>query len=55
VVAVDRPLARTAADLRARHRRLRLPDAVALATALTRRAQFLTLDRDLQQVAARQR
>ncbi|MGI8413728.1 MAG: type II toxin-antitoxin system VapC family toxin [Solirubrobacteraceae bacterium] len=52
VVDVDRLLARTAADLRARHRRLRLPDAVALATALTRGAQFLTLDRDLQQIVA---
>jgi predicted nucleic acid-binding protein len=55
VVDVDRVLARTAADLRARHRRLRLPDAVALATALARDAQFLTLDRDLQQIAAEER
>jgi predicted nucleic acid-binding protein len=55
VVDVDRVLARTAADLRARHRRLRLPDAVAMATALARDAQFLTLDRDLQQIAAQER
>jgi predicted nucleic acid-binding protein len=55
VVDVDRVLARTAADLRAGHRRLRLPDAVALATALARDAQFLTLDRDLQQIAAQER
>lgn len=52
VVDIDRSLARTAAQLRARHRRLRLPDAVAPATALQRNAQLLTLDRDLQQIAA---
>ncbi len=54
VVDVDRPLARTAAELRARHRRLRLPDAVALATALSRDAQLLTLEKDLQQISAQE-
>jgi predicted nucleic acid-binding protein len=54
VVAVDRSLARVAAELRARHRRLRLPDAVALATALRRDARLLTLDRDLQQIAVKE-
>ena len=54
VIDVDRPLARTAAELRARHRRLRLPDAVALATALSRNAQLLTLDRDLEQISAQE-
>ncbi|MEO8969876.1 MAG: PIN domain-containing protein [Solirubrobacteraceae bacterium] len=55
VVDVDRQLARTAAELRARHRRLRLPDAVALATALSRDAQLLTLDKHLQQISAQER
>lgn len=55
VVDVDRALARAAAELRARHRRLRLPDAIALAAALTRGAEVLTLDRDLQQIAAKER
>jgi predicted nucleic acid-binding protein len=54
VVDVDRPLAHTAAELRARHRRLRLPDAVALATALSRGAQLLTLDKDLQQISTQE-
>ncbi len=54
VIDIDRSLARAAADLRAHHRRLRLPDAVALATALARDAEFLTLDRDLQRIAAQQ-
>jgi predicted nucleic acid-binding protein len=54
-VDVDRVLARRAAELRARHRRLPLPDAVALATALARRCEFLTLDRDLQEIAAQER
>ncbi len=55
VVSVDQALARTAAQMRARHRRLRLPDAVALATALHRDAPLLTLDHDLQQIAADER
>lgn len=55
VIDVDRPLARFAADLRARNRPLRLPDAIAPATALTRDAQFLTLDRSLQQVGTKER
>jgi predicted nucleic acid-binding protein len=52
VVGVDRRLARTAAELRARHRRLRLPDVVVLATARSRDAQLLTLDTDLRQISA---
>jgi predicted nucleic acid-binding protein len=52
VIEIDRSLARTAAELRARHRRLRLPDAVALATALQRNARLVTLDNDLQRIAA---
>jgi predicted nucleic acid-binding protein len=54
VVDVDRALARHAAQLRARHTALRLPDALALATALTTDAQFLTLDRGLQRIADRE-
>ncbi|MGH2869571.1 MAG: type II toxin-antitoxin system VapC family toxin [Solirubrobacteraceae bacterium] len=55
VIVVDRLLARAAAGLRARHRAVRLPDAIALATALTRDAEFLTLDRDLQRIATKER
>jgi predicted nucleic acid-binding protein len=55
VVDIDRPLARFAAQLRARHIALRLPGALALATALTADAQLLTLDRSLQRIADRER
>jgi predicted nucleic acid-binding protein len=51
VVDVDRPLARAAARLRARHSSLRLPDAVALAAALAANAKLLTLDRRLKRIA----
>jgi len=44
VIAVDRQLARRAAQLRARHRSLRLGDALSLATALRHDAQLVTLD-----------
>jgi predicted nucleic acid-binding protein len=53
VVPVDRATARRAAELRAAHRALRLPDALVLATALEIPAELLTLDEDLRQVAAR--
>jgi predicted nucleic acid-binding protein len=55
VVDVDRALARHAAQLRARHKGLRLPDALALATALAADAALLTLDRSLQRIADRER
>jgi predicted nucleic acid-binding protein len=55
VADVDRAVARRAAQLRARHRALRLPDALSLATALARDAELLTLDRTLQRVADRER
>lgn len=55
VVDVDRALARRAAQLRARHSALRLPDALALATALTADAELLTLDRGLQRIVDRER
>jgi predicted nucleic acid-binding protein len=51
VVPVDRALARRAAGLRARHPKLRLPDALSLATALSLRAEFATFDRRLQRLA----
>jgi len=44
VVAADREIARRAAELRARHRTLRLPDALVVATAQRRRASLLTFD-----------
>ncbi len=55
VVDVDRALARRAAQLRARHRALRLPDVLSLATALISDARLLTLDRALQRIADRER
>jgi predicted nucleic acid-binding protein len=54
IVAVDRALARRAAELRARHGTLRLPDALSLATALAGSAELLTLDRGLQRIAERE-
>lgn len=50
VVPVDRALARQAAQLRARHAALRLPDALTLATALTRDAELLTFDRRMRSI-----
>jgi predicted nucleic acid-binding protein len=51
IVAVDRPVARRAAELRARHPSLRLGDALPLAVALGQDATFLTLDRRLRRIA----
>ena len=55
VVPIDRAIARRAADLRARHPSLRLPDAMSLAVALEANASFLTLDKKLQRVVDRAR
>ena len=55
VVSVDRGVARLAAQLRARHRSLRLRDALALAAALDSDAELLTLDQRLRRIAARDR
>jgi predicted nucleic acid-binding protein len=55
VVPIDRAVARRAADLRARHPSLRLPDAMSLAVALEANASFLTLDKKLQRVVDRAR
>ena len=53
VVAVDRDIARRAAQLRATHRSLRLPDALSLATAHATKADLLTLDQRLHKMARR--
>ncbi len=51
VAAIDRPTARRAAELRARHR-LRPADALQVAASLEHRATaFLTNDRDLRRVS----
>jgi predicted nucleic acid-binding protein len=55
VVPIDRAVARRAADLRARHPSLRLPDAMSLAVAMEANASLLTLDKKLQRVADRAR
>ncbi len=53
VVAIDRDIARRAAQLRATHPSLRLPDALSLATAHATKADLLTLDQRLQRIARR--
>jgi predicted nucleic acid-binding protein len=54
ILGIDRELARRAADLRAGHRSLRLPDALSLATALMADADLVTLDQRLRRVARRE-
>jgi predicted nucleic acid-binding protein len=54
VLAVNRSLARRAAQLHARHRSLRLGDALSLATALEHGAQLITFNHRLRPVAARE-
>lgn len=51
VVAIDRGIAASAAQLRARHRALRLPDALVLAAAQARGARLLTFDGPLARLA----
>lgn len=55
VAPVDRRIARTAAELRAHHRTLRLPDALTLAVALEHEAELLTFDRRLRRIARDER
>lgn len=51
IVPLDRRIARHAAELRAEHTALRLPDAVVLATARLREAALLTFDDRLASLA----
>jgi predicted nucleic acid-binding protein len=51
VVALTETIAELAAELRARHNRLRLPDAIVLATARELGARLLSYDRNLSQLA----
>jgi predicted nucleic acid-binding protein len=50
VVPVDRSIPRQAASLRATHVSMRLPDALALATAMAHETKLLTLDTRLRRV-----
>lgn len=50
VVPADRKIGRRAAELRATHRVLRLPDALVLATAQLSGARLLTFDERLSQL-----
>jgi predicted nucleic acid-binding protein len=54
VVALTEPIAERAAELRARHERLRLPDAIVLATAQEQGGELLSYDRGLSRIAAEQ-
>lgn len=51
IVAIDRGVAARAAHLRARHRSLRLPDALVVAAAQARDARLLTFDDPLARLA----
>jgi predicted nucleic acid-binding protein len=53
VVAADRAVARRAAELRARHQGLRLPDALTLATAQLQQAELVTFDARLARISGR--
>ena len=55
IIAIDRDVARRAAQLRATHIRMRLPDALSLATALATRADLLTFDQRLRKIASEHR
>ena len=52
IIAIDRDIARRAAQLRATHSRMRLPDALSLATALANGADLLTFDQRLGKIAS---
>jgi predicted nucleic acid-binding protein len=53
VVSLTDTIAECAAELRARHRQLRLPDAIVLATAQEFGARLLSYDRRLSQLAGK--
>jgi predicted nucleic acid-binding protein len=52
VAPLSETIAERAAELRAQHNRLRLPDAIVLATAQERRGELLSYDRRLTQLAS---
>jgi predicted nucleic acid-binding protein len=51
IVAMSQEIAERAAEIRAQHDRLRLPDAIVLATARELRADLLTYDNTLTKIA----
>ena len=51
IVSADRDIGRRAAELRARRRSLRLPDALVLATAQMRQVPLLSFDAGVMRVA----
>jgi predicted nucleic acid-binding protein len=51
VVAMSQEIAERAAEIRAQHQRLRLPDAIVLASARERGAELLTYDDRLHKIA----
>jgi predicted nucleic acid-binding protein len=53
VVSLTDTIAERAAELRARHRQLRLPDAIVLATAQELGGRLLSYDRRLSQLAGK--
>ena len=53
IIDINRPLARRAAGLRAKHRSLRMGDALVLATAQEYDAELLTFDEKLRRIASR--
>lgn len=55
LVPVDRAIAHRAAELRAEHASLRLPDALSLASALVNDAALLTLDKKLRRISQKVR
>ena len=52
VVATSQAVGERAAEIRAKHDRLRLPDAIVLATARELRARLLTYDDNLARIAS---
>lgn len=55
VMPLTETIAERAAELRASHERLRLPDAIVLATAQEQRGELLSYDRRLSQLASKHR
>jgi predicted nucleic acid-binding protein len=55
VMPLTETIAERAAELRARHERLRLPDAIVLASAQERSGELLSYDRGLTRLASKRR